>query len=119
MPFPPITCSHANMCTLHTSQHYRTDGTHRNTQVKSEEKQATDVRHISTRMRYINYMRLTQRERDVLKLLCTGFSNKEIAEQLILEPSTIKTHIASCRKKLGALNRTHLAVQAIRLGIIT
>ncbi len=48
---------------------------------------------------------LTPRERDVLALMVQGRSNAEIAEQLAIEPSTVKSHVRAILRKLGAVNR--------------
>jgi LuxR family maltose regulon positive regulatory protein len=48
---------------------------------------------------------LSQREQTVLRLLATGLSNPEIAEELVVSPNTIKTQISSLYRKLNARNR--------------
>lgn len=60
---------------------------------------------------------LTRREREVLKLLATGQSNKEIARALDLQESTIKRHVASVYRKLGSRNRAQAAVLAKEAGL--
>lgn len=57
---------------------------------------------------------LTQRERQVLKLLVEGLTNVEIAEQLVVSLSTVKTHVSSVIAKLGASTRTEAAAIAVR-----
>ena len=57
---------------------------------------------------------LTDRERDVLALLATGLSNAEIATDLHVAVSTIKTHVAALMAKTGATNRVRLAMLAPR-----
>lgn len=61
---------------------------------------------------------LTEREVEVLKLVAKGSANKEIATELNISNSTVKTHIASIFQKLGANDRTEAVTQAIRKGII-
>lgn len=53
---------------------------------------------------------LTKRELEVLKLLSTGLSNKEIAEILLVTVNTIKAHIRNAFQKLNAKNRTQAAI---------
>ena len=55
---------------------------------------------------------LTPREREVLALLCEGLANKEIARDLDLREPTIKLHVKTICRKLGARNRTHAAMLA-------
>ncbi len=54
---------------------------------------------------------LTDRQRDVLRLVARGLSNKEIAGQLNLAPETVKTHLAQIQTVLGAKNRTDAATR--------
>lgn len=62
--------------------------------------------------------RLTDRQVDVLRLIATGGSNKEIARELDLSPATIKAHTAAALAALGAANRTEAVVRAQQLGLI-
>jgi two-component system, NarL family, response regulator LiaR len=56
---------------------------------------------------------LTDREREVLALLAAGRSNQEIAEKLVVSPSTVKFHVSSILGKLGVSNRTEAVVVAL------
>lgn len=58
---------------------------------------------------------LSQRERDVLALLVTGATNREIAAELFLGPDTVKKHASSLYRKLGVRNRTEATQQASRV----
>jgi DNA-binding NarL/FixJ family response regulator len=60
----------------------------------------------------------SDRELEVLRLIAKGFANKEIAAQLHITNSTVKTHIASIFQKLNASDRTEAVTQAIKRGII-
>lgn len=53
---------------------------------------------------------LSRREAEVLRGLCEGKSNKEIARDLDLQEVTIKLHVKTLSRKLGAKNRTHAAM---------
>ena len=57
---------------------------------------------------------LTRRERDVLALMVDGLTNAEIAGQLVVSLSTVKTHVSSIIAKLGATSRTEAAAIAVR-----
>jgi two-component system NarL family response regulator len=62
---------------------------------------------------------LTDRERDVLRLLVRGRRNREIAEDLGISEGTVKTHVGSILLKLGVTDRTEAATVAIERGIVT
>jgi DNA-binding NarL/FixJ family response regulator len=61
---------------------------------------------------------LTQRERDVLKLMAEGKKNPQIAKDLVITLSTVKFHVSSIFKKLGVETRTEAVVYAMKLGLI-
>lgn len=61
---------------------------------------------------------LSQRETDVLRGLCEGKSNKEIARDLDLQEVTIKLHVKTLSRKLNAKNRTHAAMIAREMNLI-
>jgi DNA-binding NarL/FixJ family response regulator len=61
---------------------------------------------------------LSEREIEVLALMAKGDANKEIAAQLHITDSTVKTHISSIFQKLNAKDRTEAVMQAIKRGII-
>ena len=61
---------------------------------------------------------LTEREIEVLTLIAKGSANKEIAEELHISNSTVKTHIASIFQKLGTNDRTEAVTMALKKGII-
>jgi len=54
--------------------------------------------------------RLTSRQKDVLKLMAEGYSNKEIARNLDIAEATTKIHAAAILRELGVRNRTEAAV---------
>jgi DNA-binding NarL/FixJ family response regulator len=62
-----------------------------------------------------NHLPLTERQQAVLKCLHQGKSNKMIARELDMRESTVKVHVRSILRKLGALNRTQAALAAVEL----
>jgi DNA-binding NarL/FixJ family response regulator len=65
------------------------------------------------------YEKLTDRERDVLKLTAEGYTTQEIADMLVITPKTVEGHKTNLRAKLGIHNRIELVKYALRKGIIT
>jgi DNA-binding NarL/FixJ family response regulator len=62
---------------------------------------------------------ITSREKEVLKLLVTGCSNKEIGAPLGIVERTVKAHIAKLMRKLGVQNRIELTVHAITHSLVS
>jgi RNA polymerase sigma factor (sigma-70 family) len=60
---------------------------------------------------------LTPREREVLRLLVRGWTNREIAAELNVSRGTVKNHVARILTTLDASDRTQAAVRAVELGI--
>jgi DNA-binding NarL/FixJ family response regulator len=61
---------------------------------------------------------LSDREREILKLLAQGLSNREIADRLSLAQGTVKNYVTTILQKLGARDRTQAALRARELGLI-
>lgn len=61
---------------------------------------------------------LSAREMDVLRLVCKGHSNAEIADALFVSPNTVKTHVSNLLFKLDAKRRTQAAERARTLGLL-
>jgi DNA-binding NarL/FixJ family response regulator len=62
--------------------------------------------------------RLTDREREVMSHAAAGLSNTEIADVLVISPTTAKTHISRAMIKLGARDRAQLVVFAYETGLV-
>jgi len=62
---------------------------------------------------------LTAREREVLRRLALGLSNREIADALCISEETVKTHVGSVLAKLHVENRAQAIVQALRRGLVS
>jgi DNA-binding NarL/FixJ family response regulator len=61
---------------------------------------------------------LTPRENEVLRLLALGSSSAEIAQELVISPRTVGTHVQHILAKLGVENRTQAAAHAFRAGLV-
>lgn len=74
-----------------------------------------DFFNIKTKIKTI----LTQREEEVLQLICKGKSNSDAADILCISPWTVKIHVRNLLSKLNVSNRSHAIVKAINLGLVT
>ena len=71
------------------------------------------------RAQFDPYNQLTEREREILKLLAEGFSTQEIANMLVITRKTVEGHKTNLMAKLGIHNKIDLVKYALRRGIIS
>ena len=62
---------------------------------------------------------LSPREVEVLRLMAQGHTNQQIAKELLLSTSTVKSHVQRILSKLGASDRTQAAIMAIEIGLLS
>jgi DNA-binding NarL/FixJ family response regulator len=63
------------------------------------------------------FAELSEREREILRLIAEGHANKEIARQLVISERTARTHVSNILRKLGLSSRTQAALLAVREGL--
>ena len=78
-----------------------------------------DVRKTLPVARPPSTIELSDREEDVLKLLCEGRSNSEIASSLYLSESTVKYHLVRLGRKFETRDRLQLVITALRSGVVS
>lgn len=61
---------------------------------------------------------LTEREREIVRLVARGLSNGEIADQLVISPLTVKTHVSRAMTKLGCRDRAQVVTLAFEYGLV-
>ncbi|MBI4928829.1 MAG: hypothetical protein HY835_13760, partial [Anaerolineae bacterium] len=62
---------------------------------------------------------LSEREIEILRLVATGASNKEIALALSISPNTVKVHLRNIFTKIGVVSRTEATLYALKTGLVT
>lgn len=76
------------------------------------------ITHQSSPAREATVDDLTEREREVVRLVAQGRSNSEIAQALVISGKTVKTHVSNILSKLDLQDRTQLAIYAIKNGLV-
>jgi DNA-binding NarL/FixJ family response regulator len=61
---------------------------------------------------------LTHRQAEILVLLAEGLSDKAIVVRLNIQPTTVRTHVAHLKRRLGADTRTELGAKAVDLHLV-
>ena len=62
-------------------------------------------------------VKLTEREKDVIRLVAQGYDNREISKELFLAEGTVRNQISRLLEKLSLKDRTQLAVYAVKQGL--
>lgn len=76
------------------------------------------VNQASTEDEFENNFSLTEREKEILALIASGLSNKDIADKLVLSLHTVKNHVRNIIQKLAVKDRTQAAILALKENII-
>jgi non-specific serine/threonine protein kinase len=63
--------------------------------------------------------RLTRRQREVAALIAHGYTDKQIAQELVLTPGTASNHVANIRRRLECRSRAEVAAWAVRTGLLS
>src|SRR5262245_28469986 len=61
---------------------------------------------------------ISEREREILRLVATGATNQQIAQQLNISANTVKVHLRNIFGKIGAASRTEATLYAVRTGLV-
>ncbi|MBM3180981.1 MAG: response regulator transcription factor [Chloroflexi bacterium] len=86
--------------------------------VVAEFSRLADVPHARARANQALIEPLSDRELEILRLVATGASNKEIAATLVITEGTVKNHVTNILGKLGVRDRTQAALNAKELGLV-
>lgn len=78
----------------------------------------TQVEQVSSTCTLLNTFKISERQLEILQLLAMGLSNKEIARELEITESTVKTHVSKIMSILIVNNRTSCILEAKRLGLL-
>lgn len=65
-----------------------------------------------------SYEALSEREKEIVSLIAKGYSNKEVAEQLVISVKTVETHKSNIMEKLGLKTRPDLVKYALKKGLL-
>ena len=86
--------------------------------VVAEYTRLADAPHARVRANQALVEPLSDRELEILRLVATGASNKEIAATLVIAEGTVKNHVTNILGKLGVRDRTQAALHAKELGLV-
>jgi DNA-binding NarL/FixJ family response regulator len=85
------------------------------------ERATTDERECVAALQHesaVTQVGLTRREREVLALVAHGYTNRAVAEHLVLAESTVQEHVSNILSKLGVKNRVEATLWAVKHGIV-
>ena len=82
------------------------------------QKAIISIPELEQRKKHVQKLQLSEREQEVLKVICKGFTNKEICEKLFLSPKTIESHKSKLFAKTSTKNTASLIIFAVKNGLI-
>lgn len=77
-----------------------------------------NIPEIEKKRKFINQLQLTEREIEIIELVCQGYNNNKIADKLFLSPKTVESHKTHLLSKTGTKNSAELIIFAIKNELI-